>query len=139
VGVNQNEVFRGKNRTFYLTIMSGVLESQIVLLRKDPDYFRAAVTFTARRTAFTPRLVEKDYLCTVLLEYLTATGGRLVFKGGTCLSKVHAGYRSLPLPYPVAIVSEDAGLGGVGGARAQSASARSQVMRSPSVPVSALY
>jgi predicted nucleotidyltransferase component of viral defense system len=71
------------------------LESQIVLLLKDPDYFRAAVTFTAQRTAFTPRLVEKDYLCTVLLEYLAATGSQLVFKGGTCLSKVHAGFYRL--------------------------------------------
>ena len=71
------------------------LESQIVLLLKDPDYFRAAVTFTAQRTAFTPRLVEKDYLCTVLLEYLAAAGSRLVFKGGTCLSKVHAGFYRL--------------------------------------------
>src|ERR1035441_10202497 len=70
-------------------------ESQIVLLLKDPDYFRAAVTFTAQRTAFTPRLVEKDYLCTVLLEYLAATGSQLVFKGGTCLSKVHAGFYRL--------------------------------------------
>ena len=70
-------------------------ESQIVLLRKDPDYFRAAVTFTAQRTAFTPRLVEKDSLCTVLLEYLAATGSRLAFKGGTCLSKVHAGFYRL--------------------------------------------
>lgn len=56
----------------------------------DAAYFRTAVTFTARRTLFSPRLIEKDYLCTVLLEYLARSDGDLVFKGGTCLSKVHS-------------------------------------------------
>ena len=70
-------------------------ESQIVHLLEDPDFFRASVRFTAQVTTFTPRLIEKDYLCTVLLEYLAATGGSLVFKGGTCLSKVHANFYRL--------------------------------------------
>ena len=70
-------------------------KSQIVQLREDLDYFRAAVRFTAQETTFPPRLIEKDYLCTVLLEYLAATGSGLVFKGGTCLSKVHANFYRL--------------------------------------------
>jgi len=70
-------------------------ESQIALLREDADYFREVVRFTAQVTTFAPRLVEKDYLCTVLLEYLAATGSKLVFKGGTCLSKVHANFYRL--------------------------------------------
>ena len=47
--------------------------------------------FTAAETAFVARLIEKDYFCTVLLVYLAVEAGQdLVFKGGTCLAKVHA-------------------------------------------------
>jgi len=76
-------------------------------LHEDIPLFREAVNFTASRTGFNPRLIEKDYFCTVLLAYLNGHGsGRLVFKGGTCLAKVYAGfYRlsedldfSIPLP-----------------------------------------
>lgn len=56
--------------------------------------FLEAVNFTAAQTAFSPRLIEKDYFCTVLLQYL-ATTGVLVFKGGTCLAKVHAEFYRL--------------------------------------------
>lgn len=55
----------------------------------DPDLVREAIVFTARQTGFLPRLVEKDYFCSVVLEYLSAGGGPLVFKGGTCLTKIH--------------------------------------------------
>ena len=66
-----------------------------VRLWEDPDYFRAAVRFTSQVTTFAPRLVEKDYSCTVLLEYLSDASDGLVFKGGTCLSKVHADFYRL--------------------------------------------
>lgn len=62
---------------------------------EDPDLFREAVNFTAAETAFAPRLIEKDYFCTVLLEYLEAVDDALIFKGGTCLAKVHAGFYRL--------------------------------------------
>ena len=68
---------------------------QAVRLWEDPDYFRAAVRFTSQVTTFAPRLVEKDYSCTVLLEYLSDASDGLVFKGGTCLSKVHADFYRL--------------------------------------------
>jgi hypothetical protein len=55
----------------------------------DPDLPRAAITFTARATAFSARLVEKDYCCSVVLEHLAASRAGLIFKGGTCLSKIH--------------------------------------------------
>lgn len=71
------------------------LESEMMRLREDADYFRAAVTFTAQVTTFSPRLIEKDYLCTVLLEELLAASSGLVFKGGTCLAKVHANFYRL--------------------------------------------
>lgn len=63
---------------------------------EDIELFREAVNLTAAETAFAARLIEKDYFCTVLLEHLAAvTGGQLVFKGGTCLAKVHTGFYRL--------------------------------------------
>src|SRR5450432_1108711 len=62
---------------------------------EDPEFFREAVNFTARETAFLPRLIEKDYFCTVLLEYLAQNVDDLVFKGGTCLAKIHADFYRL--------------------------------------------
>ncbi len=62
---------------------------------EDVDLFREAVNFTAVETGFTARLIEKDYFCSVLLEYLCATDSSLVFKGGTCLAKVHVGFYRL--------------------------------------------
>lgn len=64
-------------------------------LHQDPALFREAVSFTASETGFIPRLIEKDYFCTVLLEYLTTAGVELIFKGGTCLAKVHLGFYRL--------------------------------------------
>lgn len=64
-------------------------------LHEDPALFREAVNFTAAETGFASRLIEKDYFCTALLQYLAPLGGTLVFKGGTCLAKVHAGFYRL--------------------------------------------
>lgn len=50
---------------------------------------------TAARTGFLVRLVEKDYFCTVLLEYLAASCPGMVFKGGTCLAKVHTEFHRM--------------------------------------------
>jgi predicted nucleotidyltransferase component of viral defense system len=61
---------------------------------EDRDWFLEAVNFTAAVTGFSPRLIEKDYFCTVLLQHL-ATAGTLVFKGGTCLAKVHGEFYRL--------------------------------------------
>lgn len=65
------------------------------LWHQDPDLFREAVTFTAAETGFAARVVEKDYFCTVLLQYLAMPGTGLVFRGGTCLAKVHLGFYRL--------------------------------------------
>jgi len=60
-------------------------------VHRDAVLFREAVGFTAAQTGFSPRLIEKDYFCTVLLVYLASMqGSSLVFKGGTCLAKIHA-------------------------------------------------
>jgi predicted nucleotidyltransferase component of viral defense system len=61
-------------------------------LHEDRDLFRAALTYTAARTGFVARLVEKDYYCTLLLRHFAAQAPELVFKGGTCLAKVHVGF-----------------------------------------------
>lgn len=70
-------------------------EPAAVRLHEDPGLFREAVNFTAAETAFSARLIEKDYFCTVLLSYLMAADAALVFKGGTCLAKVHAEFYRL--------------------------------------------
>ena len=67
----------------------------VVRVHEDLSFFREAVNFTTAETAFASRLIEKDYFCTVLLAYLAAIDHRLVFKGGTCLAKVHADFYRL--------------------------------------------
>ena len=61
-------------------------------LHEDPDRFAEALSFTEAETTFPARLLEKDYYCTVLLQHLSGRVPRLVFKGGTCLAKVHANF-----------------------------------------------
>jgi predicted nucleotidyltransferase component of viral defense system len=74
---------------------------------EDPALFSEALIYTAAESGFGPRLIERDYFATVLLDYLAATGGPLVFRGGTCLAKVHAGFYRLSedldyvIPMPV--------------------------------------
>lgn len=71
-------------------------EPSAVRIHEDIDLFREAVSFTAVETKFAARLIEKDYFCTVLLEYFGAAVGKdLIFKGGTCLAKVHADFYRL--------------------------------------------
>jgi predicted nucleotidyltransferase component of viral defense system len=71
-----------------------VTERTSLRVHLDPPAFAEAVRFTASSTGFEGRLVEKDYYCTLALEQLGQVEG-LVFKGGTCLAKVHAGFYRL--------------------------------------------
>ncbi|HAP35527.1 MAG TPA: hypothetical protein DCQ28_06130 [Bacteroidetes bacterium] len=81
-------------------------------LHNDPDLFRASVNHTAAETKFLERLIEKDYFCSLLLEYFS-TIPDLVFKGGTCLAKVHADFYRLSedldftIPMPVDSTRKD--------------------------------
>ncbi len=59
---------------------------------KAPEELRAAIRFTGEETGFAPRLIEKDYFCSVILEALAEADVPLIFKGGTCLAKVHSGF-----------------------------------------------
>ncbi len=63
----------------------------------DPELFAAAINYTAAETGFSERLIEKDYYCTVALAHLyrDVWSARMVFKGGTCLVKVHSGFYRL--------------------------------------------
>jgi predicted nucleotidyltransferase component of viral defense system len=84
-------------------------ESPAINAHKDEALFREAVRFTAAESGFVPRLIEKDYFCTVLLAYLSeAAGHALVFKGGTCLTKVHSElYRlSEDLDYTIPVAAD---------------------------------
>jgi predicted nucleotidyltransferase component of viral defense system len=66
-------------------------ESRDRLYHEDPGRFRDALALAEASTGFSSRLIEKDYYCSVLLHHLSGPFGKgLVFKGGTCLSKVHA-------------------------------------------------
>lgn len=65
-------------------------------IHNDPNLFRESLTFTESETGFGMRLIEKDYYCSVVLHDLTALFEQgLVFRGGTCLSKVHVGFYRL--------------------------------------------
>ena len=66
---------------------------QKYLLHKDNAGFRDAIRDTAVSTGFQPDLIEKDYYCSLILNYLFQDDEtNLVFKGGTCLSKVYANF-----------------------------------------------
>jgi predicted nucleotidyltransferase component of viral defense system len=70
------------------------IELSFTGIHEDSDFFREAVNFTATVTSFLPRLIEKDYFNTLLLKYLSINN-ELVFKGGTCLAKVHSEFYRL--------------------------------------------
>ncbi len=58
--------------------------------------FREAIDFTAGATGFFPSLIEKDYYCSLILRYLyEGENESLIFKGGTALNKIHAGFYRL--------------------------------------------
>ena len=40
---------------------------------EDPEAFRDLLTLTSARVGFLVRLVEEDYFCSVLLQYLAAS------------------------------------------------------------------
>ena len=55
--------------------------------------FIEAIRETASKSGFSGALIEKDYYCSLLLkEIFQSKDCNLVFKGGTLLNKVHAGF-----------------------------------------------
>jgi predicted nucleotidyltransferase component of viral defense system len=61
----------------------------------DRDIFREALAHSEATTGFTATLIEKDYYCSLVLQYFFAGDTSLVFKGGTCLSKVYSDFYRL--------------------------------------------
>jgi len=54
------------------------------------------VLFTAGQTGLNATLIEKDYFCTVLLQYLyDQPDSPLIFRGSTCIGKVYADFYRL--------------------------------------------
>jgi predicted nucleotidyltransferase component of viral defense system len=66
-----------------------------ITVHEDGDFFREALLYTANMTGLNSQLVEKDYFCSVLLSFLFSDESSLVFKGGTCLSKIYGGFYRL--------------------------------------------
>lgn len=64
-------------------------------MKMNPETLRLAVEYTSQLTGFSPRLVEKDYYCSLFLERLyhhEMLRSHLAFKGGTLLSKAYLGF-----------------------------------------------
>jgi len=61
----------------------------------DPDIFREALSYSEAVTGFTASLIEKDYYCSLILQHFFSADTTLVFKGGTCLSKIYADFYRL--------------------------------------------
>lgn len=61
----------------------------------DRDIFREALAYSEATTGFTANLIEKDYYCSLILQYFFDGDTSLVFKGGTCLSKVYTDFYRL--------------------------------------------
>jgi len=67
-----------------------------ISVHEDQALFREAVLFTAGQTGLNATLIEKDYFCTVLLQYLyDQPDSSLIFRGGTCIGKVYADFYRL--------------------------------------------
>ncbi len=66
------------------------------ICEKDPTLFKEAIDASQDETGFAGAMIEKDYFCTLVLHHLVMSGDNgLVFKGGTCLSKVYADFYRL--------------------------------------------
>jgi predicted nucleotidyltransferase component of viral defense system len=65
------------------------------------------LSYSEAVTGFTASLIEKDYYCSLILHHVFDRTTPLVFKGGTCLSKVYADFyrlsEDLDLVIPVAV------------------------------------
>lgn len=78
-------------------------------LTAAPDLFREHIQYTARQAGFRAELVEKDFYCSTILSHLAGPFRlTVVFKGGTCLSKVYARFYRLSedLDFAVSLPTE---------------------------------
>src|SRR5579863_2727653 len=69
---------------------------QLINFYENTNEFISAIEYTAGRFGFRDALVEKDFLCSMVLMFLyQAYQLPICFKGGTLLAKVHAGFYRL--------------------------------------------
>ena len=76
---------------------------------ENRDHFLSAVEYTASQHGFRTELIEKDFLCTMVLMHMYDNKENpLTFKGGTLLAKVHAGFYRLSedLDFSLSLPSE---------------------------------
>jgi len=75
----------------------------------DKDIFLEALSYSEGITGFSASLIEKDYYCSLILHQVFLRDTPLIFKGGTCLSKVYADFyrlsEDLDLVLPVSVDS----------------------------------
>ena len=70
--------------------------NDLISYYQDEKRFMSCVEYTADRTGFSSELIEKDFLCSLVLIYLYSSSEiPLTFKGGTLLAKVHSDFYRL--------------------------------------------
>ena len=65
------------------------------MMHKDKDAFLKMLESVSAETGFALALLEKDYYLSLLLSGIGSLSDDLIFKGGTCLSKVYYSYYRL--------------------------------------------
>jgi len=65
------------------------------MMHNNKDEFLKVLERTSAQTGFPQSLLEKDYYITLLLSGVNALSEGLMFKGGTCLSKIYYSYYRL--------------------------------------------
>jgi predicted nucleotidyltransferase component of viral defense system len=65
------------------------------MLHSDKNEFLKVLERTSAQTEFPLRLLEKDYYITIVLSKISELSKDLIFKGGTCLSKLYYSYYRL--------------------------------------------
>jgi len=65
------------------------------MLHSNKEDFLKILERTSAQTGFPLRLLEKDYYITIVLSKINELSKDLVFKGGTCLSKIYYSYYRL--------------------------------------------
>lgn len=65
------------------------------MLHSNKDEFLKILERASAQTGFPLRLLEKDYYMTIVLSGINELSNDLVFKGGTCFSKIYYSYYRL--------------------------------------------
>lgn len=65
------------------------------MLHSNKDEFLRILGRASAQTGFPLRLLEKDYYITIILSGINELSNDLVFKGGTCFSKIYYSYYRL--------------------------------------------